>query len=64
MDISPLAHLKNLERVYLGSIPGDDYSPLFELKGLKYLHLSREQIYDDEKEALSRALPGLTVYME
>ena len=45
-DISPLAELNNLERLYLGITQVSDVSPLAELKSLRELSLSNTQVSD------------------
>ena len=45
-DLSPLADLKNLQRLVLYDTPVSDLSPLAELKNLRYLDLSSTQVSD------------------
>ncbi|MBK8565248.1 MAG: leucine-rich repeat domain-containing protein [Saprospiraceae bacterium] len=60
-DITPVAGLANLVRLYCDNNPITDLSPLYGLKNLRELQLSKGQFSEKALAELREALPGLEI---
>ena len=61
-DLSPLAELKNLERLWLHNTQVSNLSPLAGVKNLEELWLKNTQVSDEQVQKLKQALPNCEIY--
>ncbi len=60
-DLSPLAELKNLERLWVQRTQVSNLSPLSELKNLEMLCLQTKQVSDEQVQELMQTLPNCEI---
>lgn len=61
-DLRPLARLANLQSLSLNGTQVADIAPLAGLQNLQTLWLNRTEVAEEQKEALKKAVPGLTIH--
>ena len=60
-DVTPLAGLKNLERLDLTGTPVSDLTPLTGLTNLNWLWLDETHVSEEQVEELQQALPNCDI---
>ncbi len=63
-DLSPISELTMLKTLYLNGNPIESFEPLYSLTGLTTLSLKNVNISDEQRSALSQALPGCAIHYD
>ncbi|MGA1790834.1 MAG: hypothetical protein ACMUIM_05070 [bacterium] len=63
-DLSPLRELRKVTELNLADTQVRDLTMLKDLKKLKYLDLYKDQVSEEELNALRKAMPGLEIRLQ